>query len=193
VSLSTGTHLSDLLARSQAGLQALEAELSRLERWGTHLYARLAAGGRLLAAGNGGSAALAEHLSAELVGRFDRERPAFSALALCTQPAGVTAIANDYGYEEVFARQVAAHGRPGDVLVTLSTSGRSPNLVRAVAEGRRLGLVTWAMTGPAPNPLAQEAGDALAVPYRETSCIQDVQQVAVHLLCLSFELAGERP
>ena len=191
MSLSTGTHLSDLLARSQAGLQALERELGRLERWGTHLRTRLGDGGRLLAAGNGGSAALAEHLTAELVGRFDRERPAFSALALFG-PASVTALANDYGYEEVFARQVAAHGRPGDVLVTLSTSGRRPNLVRAGAEARRRGLVTWALTGPAPNPLAQGADDALAVPYPETSCIQDVQQVAVHLLCLSFELAGER-
>ena len=102
----------------------------------------------------------------------------------------MTAIGNDYGYDEVFARQVLAHGRQGDVLVALSTSGRSPNLLRAVDAARRLGLTAWAMTGPGPNPLAEAADDAMTVPCPDTPSVQDVHQVAVHLLCLAFENAA---
>ncbi len=178
------------LMSSQRGLSALTVELDRLARWGATLRHRLERGGRLLVAGNGGSAALAHHLTGEMVGRFDREREPFSALALSGDVAAVTAIGNDYGYDEVFARQVLAHGRQGDVLVGLSTSGRSPNLLRAVDAARRAGLVTWAMTGPAPNPLADAADDAVAVPCADTPSVQDVHQVAVHLLCLAFENAA---
>lgn len=182
--------LGDHLAASQQGLDALRGELDRLTSWGTTLRGRLERGARLLVAGNGGSAALAHHLAAELVGRFDRERPPFAALALSAETAGLTAIGNDYGYDEVFARQVVAHGRPGDVLVLLSTSGRSTNLLRAAAEAGACGMVTWAMTGPTPNPLADAADDVLAADCPGTPNVQDVQQVAVHLLCLAFELAG---
>ena len=180
------------LAASQQGLASLVPELDRLQRWGEDLRRRLERGGRLLVAGNGGSAALAHHLAGEMVGRFDREREPFSALALSGDPAGLTAIGNDYGYDEVFARQVHAHGRQGDVLVALSTSGRSPNLLKAVDVGRRSGLSAWALTGPAPNPLADAADDAVAVPCPDTPSVQDVHQVAVHLLCLAFENAADR-
>jgi D-sedoheptulose 7-phosphate isomerase len=183
-----GTHL----AASRDGLAALGAELGRLERWGGVLRLRLGRGGRLLVAGNGGSAALAQHLVGELVGRFDRERPPYSALALCAETAGLTAIGNDYGYDEVFARQVAAHGRAGDVFLALSSSGRSPNLLHAAAAARACGVLAWAMTGPAPNPLIGEVDDALAVAAPGAASVQDVQQVAVHLLCLAFEEAGRR-
>jgi D-sedoheptulose 7-phosphate isomerase len=179
--------LDDQLAASQRGLDALAGELDRLRRWGTQLRRRLEQGGRLLVAGNGGSAALAHHLAGELVGRFDRERRPFSALALSAEPATVTAIGNDYGFDEVFARQVAAHGRAGDVLAVLSTSGRSPNLLRAASAARAGGITTWALTGPAPNALAAAVDDVLAVPCPATPVIQDVHQVAVHLLCLAFE------
>jgi D-sedoheptulose 7-phosphate isomerase len=182
--------LGDHLAASQRGLDALRGELGRLASWGTTLRGRLEGGARLLVAGNGGSAALAHHLAGELVGRFDRERPPFAALALSAETAGLTAIGNDYGYDEVFARQVAAHGRPGDVLIALSTSGRSPNLLRAAGAARDRGLGTWAMTGPAPNPLGDAVDDLLAIPCPGTPSVQDVQQVAVHLLCLAFENAG---
>jgi D-sedoheptulose 7-phosphate isomerase len=192
MTLSVQGTLGMHLMESQRGLGSLEPELHRLERWGGVLRLRLEQGGRLLVAGNGGSAALAQHLVGELVGRYDRERRPFSALALCAETAGLTAIGNDYGYDEVFARQVLAHGRPGDVLVTLSTSGRSPNLLRAAAEGRGCGLTSWAMTGPAPNPLAEAVDDVLAIDCPGTPSVQDVQQVAVHLLCLAFELAGDR-
>ncbi|HEX5367414.1 MAG TPA: SIS domain-containing protein [Acidimicrobiales bacterium] len=184
---SLGAHL----AAAQDGLASLALELGRLGRWGADLRRRLERGHRVLAAGNGGSAALAHHLAAEMVGRFDRDRPPFSALALSGEPAGVTAIGNDYGYEAVFARQVEAHGRPGDVLVALSTSGRSANLLAAAAAARRAGVTTWALTGPAPNPLAAAADDVVAVPCPGAPSVQDVHQVAVHLLCLAFENAAD--
>ena len=122
--------------------------LPRIADWGGRLAAVLTDGGRLLAAGNGGSAAQAQHLTAELVGRYRRERRAYSALALHAETSSVTAIGNDYGFDHVYARQVTAHGRPGDVLMLLSTSGRSANLIAAAVTARRAGLRVWALTGP---------------------------------------------
>lgn len=171
----------------EAALGGLRPQLPTVERWGTHLADVLHRGGRLLAAGNGGSAAHAQHLTSELVGRFVRERRPFSALALHAETSAVTAIANDYGPEAVFARQVEAHGRPGDVLVVLSTSGRSPNVLAAVEAARRAGLVSWALTGPTPNPLAACADDVLAVSAPSTATVQEVHQVLVHLLCATVD------
>jgi D-sedoheptulose 7-phosphate isomerase len=184
----------DPLARAHRGaaLAALAASgpaLDRVAGWGRELAERLPAGARLLAAGNGGSAAEAQHLTAELVGRFRGERPPFSALALHADTSAVTAIANDYGVAELFARQVQAHGRPGDVLVLLSTSGRSPNLLAAADRANALGITTWALTGPAPNPLAARCSEAAAIPAPSTSAIQEVHLVAVHVLCLAFDTA----
>jgi len=181
--------LADRLDASCRGVAMLATEIGHLDRWGRRLRRRLGQGARLLVAGNGGSAALGHHLVAELVGRFEGERPAYSALVLSAEPASVTAIANDYGYDQAFARQVEAHGRPGDVFLALSTSGCSGNLLTAADTARRLGIQTWAMTGPAPNPLADAVDDVVAVPCAMTSTVQDVQQVAVHLLCLAFDLA----
>ncbi|MEU6153204.1 SIS domain-containing protein [Actinosynnema sp. NPDC047251] len=175
----------DGLGESLAGLRA---QAPRITRWGATLAHRLTGGARLLAAGNGGSAAEAQHLTAELVGRYRDDRAAFSAIALCAESSSVTAIGNDYGYQEVFARQVSAHARPGDVLVLLSTSGRSPNLLRAAEAGREAGALVWASTGPAPNPLADLADDVLALPG--AAChVQEAQLVAVHALCEAFEAA----
>ncbi|MFL6121181.1 SIS domain-containing protein, partial [Actinophytocola sp.] len=151
---------TDRLTELTAAVRALRNETDRFERWGALLAERLTDGGRLLAAGNGGSAAEAQHLTAELVGRFDRERPPFSAIALHADTSSLTAIGNDYGYAEVFARQVVAHARPKDVLVLLSTSGTSENLLRAADVGRQCGMTVLAMTGPRPNPLAERADDA---------------------------------
>ncbi|MEU4804966.1 SIS domain-containing protein [Actinosynnema sp. NPDC023587] len=182
--MSVEAHL-DGLAESLAGLRA-QAPL--LARWGATLARRLAGGARLLAAGNGGSAAEAQHLTAELVGRYRDDRAAFSAIALCAETSSLTAIGNDYGYQEVFARQVSAHARPGDVLVLLSTSGRSPNLVRAAQAGQEAGALVWALTGAAPNPLADLADDVLALPG-EACHVQESQLVAVHALCEAFDSA----
>ncbi|AEE46721.1 D-sedoheptulose-7-phosphate isomerase [Cellulomonas fimi] len=169
------------------GLSALQDEARTVERWGRVLAVRLAAGSRLLAAGNGGSAAEAQHLTGELVGRFLADRRPLSAIALCADSASYTAIVNDYGADEVFARQVDAHGRPGDVLVLLSTSGRSPNVVRAAERGRAAGLLVWGLTGPAPNPLAALCHASLCVPAPSTAAIQAVHLVAVHALCAALD------
>lgn len=168
-------------------LQALDAELEQVERWGRTLAARLLAGHRLLAAGNGGSAADAQHLTAELVGRYRDERRALSALALHAETSSVTAIANDYDYERVFARQVEAHGRPGDVLVAISTSGTSTNVVEAARRAQELDLQVWALTGPRPNPLARMADQAVGVEAAATATVQEVHGVLVHLLCAAVD------
>ncbi|NGO11783.1 SIS domain-containing protein [Streptomyces sp. HC44] len=163
--------------------------LGRIAEWGGRLAVVLPAGGRLLAAGNGGSAAQAQHLTAELVGRYRQERPGYSAIALHAETSSVTAIGNDYGFEHVFARQVSAHGRPGDVLMLLSTSGRSANLITAAVTGRAAGLRVWAMTGPGPNPLAEAADEALCIDADGTATVQEAHLVAVHLLCECFDAA----
>jgi D-sedoheptulose 7-phosphate isomerase len=150
-------------------------------------------GGRLLACGNGGSAAQAQHLTSELVGRYRHERQPFSAIALHAETSTVTAIANDYPPDQLFARQVQAHGRPGDVFVALSTSGRSPNVVAALRTARRAGLTTWVLTGPAPNALSVEADDAVVVDAPYTATVQEVHQVVVHLLCAALDTAAARP
>ncbi|MCP9946987.1 SIS domain-containing protein [Streptomyces somaliensis] len=165
--------------------------LDRIARWGARLAAVLPGGGRLLAAGNGGSAAQAQHLTAELVGRYRRERPAYSAISLHAETSSLTAIGNDYGFDQVYARQVAAHGRPGDVLLLLSTSGRSGNLLAAAATARSAGLRVWALTGPAPNPLAEAAHEALCVDAAPTATVQEAHLVAVHVLCECFDAAVE--
>lgn len=174
-------------------LVALERNAPLLSEWGEQLAERLTAGGRLLVAGNGGSAAQAQHLTAELVGRYRLDRPAFSALALHADTSSLTAIANDYGAHEIFARQVRAHGRPGDVLLLLSTSGESENLLRAARSARSGGLAVWALTGRFPNSLAAMSDRALSIASPSTAVVQEVHLVALHLLCEAFEAALPLP
>jgi D-sedoheptulose 7-phosphate isomerase len=182
-------HVQDLVHALQSG-----GELSAVSgRWGARLAEVLTGGGRLLAVGNGGSAAQAQHLTAELVGRYDGDRRPFSAIALHAETSSMTAILNDYGGDEVFARQVEAHGRPGDVCLLLSTSGRSANLLGAASRARQCGVTVWAMTGPGPNPLAELADDSLRVNATRTCTIQEVHLVAVHLICEALDQALERP
>jgi D-sedoheptulose 7-phosphate isomerase len=175
--------LDEHLAALSAAVIPYRAAADRLAHWGGQLAWTLGRGGRLLAAGNGGSAAEAQHLAAELVGKLRDDRTPLSAVALCADSSAVTAISNDYGFENVFARQVRGHGRPGDVLVTMSTSGRSPNLLAAVAAAREIGMRTWALTGPAPNPLADTADEFLACPSPESQVVQELHLVSVHVLC----------
>lgn len=183
--LNTGRQHVAALARA---LDGLDHELPRVRRWAGALAPVLQDGGRLLAVGNGGSAAQAQHLTSELVGRYRDDRRPFSALALHAETSSVTAITNDYGPAEVFARQVLAHGRPGDVLVALSTSGGSPNVVAAAQAGMASGMVVWALTGRGPNPLTSSSHDALCVDAADTATVQEVHLVVVHLLCSFFDV-----
>jgi D-sedoheptulose 7-phosphate isomerase len=177
------------LAELTGPLAMLRADAPRLELWGRRLAAVLVAGGRLLAAGNGGSAAEAQHLTAELVGRYRDDRPPFSAIALCAESSAVTAIGNDYGLQDVFARQVRAHGRPGDVLVALSTSGCSANVLAAVDAANETGLTTWALSGRPGNPLAERCDDALCVDSPHAATIQEIHLITIHLICAAVDEA----
>jgi D-sedoheptulose 7-phosphate isomerase len=180
------------LAELAGPLRDLHAQSARVDVWGRRLTDVLVRGGRLLAAGNGGSAAEAQHLTSELVGRYRDDRPPFSAIALHADSSATTAIANDYGVEEVFARQVRAHGRPGDVLLLLSTSGRSANVLAAAHAAAETGLITWALTGRAPNPLADRVDECLAVDSPHTATVQEIHLIAVHLLCAAVDHALAR-
>jgi phosphoheptose isomerase len=176
-----------------AGLAGLERRVDEVEAWGSELATLLCAGRRLLVAGNGGSAAHAQHLTAELVGRYRDERRPLSALSLHADTSSLTAIVNDYGAREAFARQVGAHGRPGDALLCISTSGRSENLLAALDAAREAGLATWALTGPGPNPLAASAGRALSLDAESTATVQELQQIVIHLLCGAVDDALAAP
>jgi len=177
------------VASLQRALSDNGPALQTAARWGRALADVLPACGRLLVAGNGGSAAQAQHLSAELVGRYEAERPPFAAIELHADTSSLTAIANDYGPDDMYARQVRAHARPGDVCVLMSTSGRSGNVLAAAAAARDCGVRTWAMTGPAPNPLAATADEALCVEAERTCTVQEVHLVALHVLCEEFDTA----
>ncbi|WP_144711930.1 SIS domain-containing protein [Curtobacterium pusillum] len=181
----------DHVAASVPVIASLVDHRDRIADWADDIAARLVAGRRLLAAGNGGSAAEAQHLTSELTGRFDGDRPAYSAISLHAESSAVTAIGNDYGYDQVFARQVSAHARAGDVVVLLSTSGKSPNLLRAAEAARAVGARAIAMTGPRPNPLAEAVDDAICIDGPSAN-VQEAQLVLVHALCRAMEPALRR-
>lgn len=181
----TRDHLTALAAAAAANAAAAET----VHSWALQLADVLSGGGRLLACGNGGSAAEAQHLTGELVGRFRYDRRPYSALALHADTSAATAILNDYGLDELFARQVLAHGRPGDVLVALSTSGSSSNVLAAAKAAREIGVTVWSLTGPAPNPLAAISDDAVCVEAPTTATVQEIHLSLVHALCLAFDHA----
>jgi len=178
-------HLAELVAAARSFAPCVDVA----DRWGTTLADLLVGGASLLAAGNGGSAAQAQHLTAELVGRYRKDRRPFSGISLCAETSSLTAIANDYPPEELFARQVEAHGRSGDVLVLMSTSGTSPNIVEAARRGRQLGLTVWAFTGPRPNLLAELADESLCVDAGYTATVQELHLVALHIMCAALDRA----
>ena len=139
--------------------------------------------GKILSCGNGGSAADAQHLCAELAGRYERERPGLPAIALTANSSDVTAIGNDYGYERVFARLVQAHGRPGDVAFAISTSGNSRNVLEAVEEARQRGLATIGLIGRDGGKLAGRVDVPIVVASDRTSRIQETHIAIIHVLC----------
>jgi phosphoheptose isomerase len=147
------------------------------------IVAALRGGGKLLAFGNGGSAADAQHVVADLVGRFRRERAALAAIALTTDTSVLTSVANDYGFERVFARQIEGLGRHGDVAPAISTSGASPNVVAAIEAASRLGLQTIAVTGRDGGPAGRAAAIHVNVPSGETPRVQEVHRTLLHVIC----------
>lgn len=151
------------------------------------LSGALARGGKVLVFGNGGSAADAQHLAAELVGRFERERRPLAAVALTTDTSIVTAIGNDYGFEHVFARQIRALGREGDVAFAISTSGRSPNVLAGLAEAKRAGLTTIALTGSDGGEAGARADIHINVPDGSTARVQEVHRTILHAVCALVE------
>jgi len=150
---------------------------------GGRMAEALRAGGKVLVFGNGGSAADAQHLAGELVGRYRKDRAALPALALTTDPSVVTAVGNALGFEAIFRRQVEAHGRAGDVAVAISTSGRSPNVIEALRAARARGLVTIGLTGAGGGNLPDLVDYLIDVPHAETPRIQEVHGMIVHVLC----------
>lgn len=149
----------------------------------------LASGGKLLLCGNGGSACDAQHLAAEFVGRFLKNRRAFAAIALNTDVAALTAIGNDFGFEQIFARQIEALGQEGDMLIAISTSGNSPNVLRAVEEARRKELYVIGLTGGTGGQLALAANLALVVPSTTTARVQEMHILLGHAICQYVEEA----
>jgi D-sedoheptulose 7-phosphate isomerase len=181
-----GAHLS----RSLAALERAANDAPLLDsarHIAAAIVAALRAGNRLLIVGNGGSAADAQHIAAEIVGRYKQDRPGYAAIALTTDSSALTAIANDYGFEQVFARQVEALGRRGDVLLALSTSGRSPNIVAALGAARQRGLVTVGFTGSKGEPLRALCDHLLVAPSEETGIVQQIHLAVAHGICDEIE------
>ncbi len=173
-------------------MQAILADralIDTVERVGAACAKSIAAGGKVMFCGNGGSAGDSQHLAAELLGRLVFDRPAMSGMALTVDTSALTAVGNDFGYEFVFSRQVEGLGRAGDVLVGISTSGRSKNVVKAMEAARARGIVTVAMTGANRGPMADLADHWIAVPHTETQKIQEGHIVLGHIFCALVEEA----
>jgi D-sedoheptulose 7-phosphate isomerase len=151
------------------------------------IIAALRSGNKLLIVGNGGSAADAQHIAAEIVGRYKQDRPAWAALALTTDTSALTAIANDYGFEQIFARQIEGLGQRGDVLLALSTSGRSPNILAALRSARTRGLVTIGFTGAKGATLAAHCDHLLVAPSDDTPVVQQIHLTFAHGICDEIE------
>lgn len=161
----------------------LDSRLGDIDVTGRLIWEALNAGNKILLCGNGGSAADAQHIAAELVGRYEQQRRAFPAISLTTDTSALTALSNDYGYDEVFARQVEALGTAGDVLIAISTSGKSPSVVKAADQARAMGCKTIALTGCSGEPLASHCDLAVVVPSERTSRVQETHITIGHLWC----------
>ena len=179
-------HLKQSLAALERATQDA-ALLSTARKIAAVVIAALRAGNKLLIIGNGGSAADAQHIAAEIVGRYKQDRPAYAAVALTTDTSALTAIANDYGFEKVFARQIEGLGRRGDVLLALSTSGRSPNNLAALRTARECGLVTIAFTGSKGEALGTHCDHLLVAPTDDTPVVQQIHLVLAHGICEEIE------
>lgn len=171
---------------AQTKLDALGAMAAPIEAATRRMVASLQAGGKVMACGNGGSAADSQHFAAELLNRFEKERPPLAAIALTTDTSTLTSIANDYRYEDVFAKQVQALGRSGDILLAISTSGNSPNVIEAIHVAHARGITVVALTGRKGGKMAGLLGPDdihLCVPAERTARIQEVHLLTIHCLC----------
>jgi D-sedoheptulose 7-phosphate isomerase len=194
VAVRVAAQFSDSAQLKLAAAQALAAPIARAA---LRMADALRGGGKVLACGNGGSAADSQHFAAELVNRFETERPPLAAVALTTDSSTLTSIANDYSYDQVFAKQLRALGRKGDVLLAISTSGNSGSVLEAVRTARELGVRVVALTGNSGGKLAAllTADDVhVCVPHTRTVRIQEVHLLALHCMCdaIDFQLFGAR-
>ncbi len=181
-------HFNDSAATKQKAVEVMVAPLSNAVE---ALVNSLTNGGKILACGNGGSAGDCQHFAAELVGRFERERPGLAAIALTTDTSAITAIGNDYSYDEVFSKQVHALGQPGDVLLAISTSGNSRNVIKAIEAAHERDMTIVALTGKGGGKMGAMLRDAdvhLCVPHDKTARIQEVHILAIHCLCDGIDL-----
>ena len=185
-------YIHEKMNEAQQVLQAMSADSAlqdKLEQAALACIQCLRAGGKILLAGNGGSAADAQHIAGEFVSRFAFDRPGLPAIALTTDTSILTAIGNDYGYEKLFARQVQAHGQKDDVFIGYTTSGKSPNILLALQEARARGLVTIGLTGNRGGPMGELCDHLLEVPSADTPHIQEGHAVLGHILCGLVEAA----
>ncbi len=177
------SQFADSIAAKQAACAVLSAPIEAAIR---AMADALRAGAKVMACGNGGSAADSQHFAAELLNRFERERAPLAAIALTTDTSTLTSIANDYAYDQVFAKQVKALGRPGDVLLAISTSGSSPNVLEAAKAAQQAGVRVVALTGKGGGTIARQLGSQdihLCVPADRTARIQEVHLLTLHCLC----------
>jgi D-sedoheptulose 7-phosphate isomerase len=181
-----GAHLRLSLAALELTTQDA-ALLAAARKIAEAIVAALRAGNKLLIIGNGGSAADAQHISAEIVGRYKQDRPAWAAIALTTDTSALTAISNDYGFDQVFARQVEGFGQRGDVLLALSTSGRSANILAALRTARELGLATIGFTGSKGVAIGALCDHLLVVPSDDTPIVQQIHLTIAHGICDEIE------
>jgi D-sedoheptulose 7-phosphate isomerase len=185
--------MRSLLEHQETIAGLIRRSAPQIQRGAELIIAALRAGKKLLICGNGGSAADAQHIAAEFVGRFERERRAYPAIALTTDSSAVTAIANDYGFEQLFARQVEGLAMPGDVVIGISTSGNSPNVLAAIMAARQRGCRTIALTGALGKRLAALCDVAILVPSARTSRIQEAHITIGHLWCELADLSLDDP
>lgn len=174
---------AETLAAHRRAIDGVETLLPTIERVGEAMIEAIESGGKVCWAGNGGSAADAQHLAAELVGRFEHDRPALPSIALTTNPSLLTAVGNDYGFEQLFARQVEALCRPPDLLVAISTSGRSENILAALRRAGELGVTRVALSGRDGGEMPSLSEFALVVPVDNTARIQEAHILIGHMLC----------
>ena len=185
-------YIKGQIQKSQKSLSAMLADhalLARVEAAAESCITALNNSGKILLAGNGGSAADAQHIAGEFVGRFAFDRPSLPAIALTTDTSILTAIGNDYGYDMLFARQVQAHARQGDIFICYSTSGQSPSVISALQEAKKRGVVCIGMTGNRGGPMQELCDHYLDVPSSETPTIQEGHAVLGHIICGLVERA----